>query len=181
MLPRLGRRIRKMRSRIFFAIATSSFQRPCFGTCKTNSEEEALAFWQTQAPNLSAARAFAFAASSSRLFGGALVSSARRRRVEMPAISSTAASNAPSFAFDGLLRPLIFLTNWSEATRISSEVTGGSKLIRAVSIDPTLCGKICVRSRRAPYLPTPPAGKIAARAPCEPDLQSPRHAGNPSL
>jgi hypothetical protein len=76
--------------------------------------------WQTQALNLSAARAFAFAASSSRFFGGAFVSSARRRRVEMPAISSTAASNAPSFAFDGLLKPLIFLTNWSEAARISS-------------------------------------------------------------
>ncbi len=82
--------------------------------------------------HLSAARAFAFAASSSRFFGGALVSSARRRRVEMPAISSTAASNAPSFAFDGLLKPLIFLTNWSEAARISSEVTGGSKLKRVL-------------------------------------------------
>src|SRR6266446_7720121 len=93
---------------------------------------EAQAFWQTQAPNLSAARAFAFAASSSRFFGGALASSARRRRVEMPAISSTAASSAPSFAFDGLLKALIFLTNWSEAARISSEVTGGSKLKRVL-------------------------------------------------
>ena len=46
----------------------------------------------------------------------------------MPAISSTAARNSASFAFDGLLNPLIFLTNWSEAARISSEVTGGSKL-----------------------------------------------------
>src|SRR5260370_42245461 len=88
--------------------------------------------WLPQGPDLSAARAFAFAASSSRLFGGAFVSSARRRRVEMPAISSTAASNAPSFAFDGLLKPLIFLTNWSEAARISSEVTGGSKLKRVL-------------------------------------------------
>src|SRR6266852_7649497 len=88
--------------------------------------------WLPQGPNLSAARAFAFAASSSRLFGGAFVSSARRRRVEMPAISSTAASNAPSFAFDGLLKPLIFLTNWSEAARISSEVMGGSKLKRVL-------------------------------------------------
>jgi len=26
------------------------------------------------------------------------------------------------------VKPLIFLTNWSEAARISSEVTGGSKL-----------------------------------------------------
>src|SRR6266851_10071240 len=84
--------------------------------------------WQTQARNLSAARAFAFAASSSLLFGGAFVSSEQRRRVEMPAISSIAARNAPSFAFDGLLKPLIFLTNCSEAARTSSSVTGGSKL-----------------------------------------------------
>jgi hypothetical protein len=86
--------------------------------------------WQTQVPNLSAARALALAASSSRFFGGALVSSERRRRVETPATSSTAARNAPSFAFDGLLNPLIFLTNCSEAARISSSVTGGSKLKR---------------------------------------------------
>jgi hypothetical protein len=50
----------------------------------------------------------------------------------MPAISSTAARNAPSLAFDGLLKPLIFLTNWSEAARISSGVTGGSKLKRGL-------------------------------------------------
>ena len=86
----------------------------------------------TQAPSLSAARAFAFAASSSRLFGAAFVWSERRRRVEMPAISFTAARNKASFAFDGLLKPLIFLTNWSEAARISSEVTGGSKLKRVL-------------------------------------------------
>ena len=41
---------------------------------------------------------------------------------------STAARNEASFAFDGLLKPLIFRTNWSEAARISSGVTGGSKL-----------------------------------------------------
>jgi PhnB protein len=35
-------------------------------------------------------------------------------------------------AFDGLLKPLIFLTNWSEAARISSAVTGGSKLKRVL-------------------------------------------------
>jgi hypothetical protein len=50
----------------------------------------------------------------------------------MPAISSTAAANKPSFAFDGLLKPLIFRTNWSEAARISSSVTGGSKLKRVL-------------------------------------------------
>src|SRR5271167_3035058 len=82
----------------------------------------------TYAPNRWAARAFAFAASSSLFLGGALVSSERRRRAEMTATSSTAARNAASLAFDGLLKPLIFLTNWSEAARTSSSVTGGSKL-----------------------------------------------------
>ena len=48
----------------------------------------------------------------------------------MSAIASTAAKNESSFAFDGLLKPLIFLTNWSEAARISSAVTGGSRLNR---------------------------------------------------
>src|ERR1700680_3511728 len=88
--------------------------------------------WPVHAPNLSAARAFAFAASSCRLLGGAFVSSERRSRVEIPAISSTAARNEPSFACDGLLNPLIFLTNWSEAARISSGVTGGLKLKRVL-------------------------------------------------
>jgi hypothetical protein len=46
----------------------------------------------------------------------------------MLAMSSTAASKAPSLARDGLLKPLIFLTNCSDAARISSSVTGGSKL-----------------------------------------------------
>jgi hypothetical protein len=82
----------------------------------------------TQSPNLAAARAFAFVASSSRFFGGAFVSSEWRKRLETEAISSTAARNASSFAFDGLLKPLIFLTNWSDEARISSVVTGGSKL-----------------------------------------------------
>src|SRR5437588_7783040 len=86
-----------------------------------------MTFLATQAPNLSAARAFAFRASSSRFFGDALVWSECRRRVETPAISSTAARKAPSFAFDGWLKPLIFLTNCSDAARISSPVTGGSK------------------------------------------------------
>ena len=39
-----------------------------------------------------------------------------------------AAMNAASFALDGLLKPLIFLTNCNEAARTSSGVTGGSKL-----------------------------------------------------
>jgi len=82
--------------------------------------------------SLWAARILAFAASSSRLFGGALVSSERRKLVEMRVISSMADRNAASFAFDGLLNPLIFLTNWREAARISSAVTGGSKLNRGL-------------------------------------------------
>jgi hypothetical protein len=83
---------------------------------------------RTQDPNRPAARAFAFAASAARSFGGALVSSVWRRRVETAAISSTAAKKGASFTFDGLWIPLIFRTNWSEDARISSEVTGGSKL-----------------------------------------------------
>jgi len=58
--------------------------------------------WKSQAPNLSAARAFAPAASSSRFFGGAFVSSERRRQVEISAISLMAARNEASFVFDGL-------------------------------------------------------------------------------
>ena len=46
----------------------------------------------------------------------------------MPAMASIAELNASSFAFEGLLNPLIFLTNCSDAARTSSGVTGGSKL-----------------------------------------------------
>jgi hypothetical protein len=67
-------------------------------------------------------------ASSSRFFGGELASRERRSVAEILAISSTAARNEASFAFEGLLNPVIFLTNWIEADRISSAVTGGSKL-----------------------------------------------------
>jgi hypothetical protein len=85
-------------------------------------------FVRTQDPNRPAARAFAFAASAARSFGGALVSSAWRRRVETAVISSTAAKKGASLTFDGLWIPLIFRTNCSEEARTSSEVTGGSKL-----------------------------------------------------
>jgi hypothetical protein len=44
------------------------------------------------------------------------------------ATSSTARLNASSLAFDGLVKPLIFRTNCSDAARTSSSVTGGSKL-----------------------------------------------------
>ncbi len=58
---------------------------------------------------------------------GAPVSSERRRRLAESAIS-LAVLNAASFAFEGLLNPLILRTNCSEAARTSSSVTGGSKL-----------------------------------------------------
>ena len=79
-------------------------------------------------PNLSTDRAFAFAASSSRLLARASVSRERKSLVEARATSSTATRNDRSFVFEGLLKPLIFRTNWSEAARISSSVAGGSKL-----------------------------------------------------
>src|SRR5215475_8802617 len=41
-----------------------------------------------------------------------------------------AALKAASLALEGLLKPLILRTNWIEAARISSSVTGGSKLKR---------------------------------------------------
>src|ERR1700746_2142403 len=75
-------------------------------------------------PNLSAARALALAAASSRFLGGALVSSECRRRNEMPEISSTAAANAASFGLDGLLKPLILRTNCRDAARTSSSEVG---------------------------------------------------------
>jgi hypothetical protein len=63
------------------------------------------------APNLTADRAFALAASSSRFFGGAAVWSDSNNRLEAAATSSIAAIKASSFAFDGLVKPLIFRTN----------------------------------------------------------------------
>jgi hypothetical protein len=95
-----------------------------------SDSRERIVWREPQSPNLAAARAFAFAASSSRFFDGALVSSERSNRAETPATSSTAARNEASFAFDGLVNPQIFLTNCSDAARTSSSVTGGSKLKR---------------------------------------------------
>src|SRR5437660_8644861 len=95
--------------------------------------EDVRADWTgTLARNLSADRVFALAASCSRFFGCAFVSRERRRLVETWAICSTAAENECSFAFDGWLNPLIFLTNCMEASRISSSVAGGSKLNRVL-------------------------------------------------
>jgi hypothetical protein len=45
-------------------------------------------------------------------------------------VSSIAALNAASFAFDGALNPLSLRTNCIDAERISSSVAGGSKLNR---------------------------------------------------
>src|SRR3712207_4679175 len=59
-----------------------------------------------QLANLRAARARAFAASTSRFLGGALVSSEASSLLEAAATSSTAAKKATSLALDGLLQPL---------------------------------------------------------------------------
>jgi hypothetical protein len=48
------------------------------------------------------------------------------------AISSTARTNAASFAFDGCVEPLTLRTYWSAAAWISSSVAGGSKLWRVL-------------------------------------------------
>ena len=53
-----------------------------------------------------------------------------------------AAWNAASFAFDGLLKPLTFRTNCNEAARISSSVTGGSKLNRVLMFLHTICSVV---------------------------------------
>ena len=74
----------------------------------------------------SAARALAFAASTSRSFGGADVTNRSSSPADTRVTSSTASSNASAFACDGLVKPLILRTYWSEAARISSSVARGS-------------------------------------------------------
>src|SRR5438477_11531890 len=81
-----------------------------------------------RAPNRSADRAFASAATSSRFRGGAVVLHASIRRRATAAVSSTARLNAASFALLGALNPVSLRTNCSDASRISSSVAGGSKL-----------------------------------------------------
>jgi hypothetical protein len=73
-------------------------------------------------------RALALIASSSRFFGGAVVSSDASKRLAICVMSSTAASNVTSFAFEGLVKPLILRTNCNAAARTSSSVAAGSKL-----------------------------------------------------
>ncbi len=65
----------------------------------------------------------------------------------MRATSSTAVRNTASFAFEGLLKPLIFLTYWSEAARISSGVTGGSQLKSILIFRHILADLIGIRTR----------------------------------
>src|SRR6185369_11834584 len=80
------------------------------------------------APKRAANLARALTASTSRLRGSAVVTRESMRTRAEAATSSTAFSNAASLALDGTLKPLSFRTNWSEASRISTSVAGGSKL-----------------------------------------------------
>jgi len=75
-----------------------------------------------------ALRARAFAASASRSFGGAFVTSSPSSRAEISATSSTARSNASALAREGFVKPLILRTYWRAAARTSSSLAGGSKL-----------------------------------------------------
>jgi hypothetical protein len=79
-------------------------------------------------PNLTADRARSFSDSISRLRGPAVVTNDRISAVADAVTSSTARSNATPFDLDGLVNPQSFLTNWSDASRISASVAGGSKL-----------------------------------------------------
>jgi hypothetical protein len=79
-------------------------------------------------PNRAADLARARAASTSRSRGSAAVTRASTRTRAVAATSSTARSKAALLALDGVLNPLSFLTNWSDAARISSSDAGGWKL-----------------------------------------------------
>jgi len=80
------------------------------------------------------ARARAFAVSSSLFFGTVVDLSESKRLADILLISSTAEKKTASFAFDGLLKPLIFLTNCSDAAPISASVTGGWKLNKVLML-----------------------------------------------
>src|SRR5262245_43464411 len=79
-------------------------------------------------PKRTAARCFARSASTARSRGGALVASEWSSTRATEAVSSTARLKAFSFSCEGRLKPVSLRTNWSDAARISSSVTGGSKL-----------------------------------------------------
>jgi hypothetical protein len=68
------------------------------------------------------------AASVSRFFGGALVTSFDRRSVVISETASTASSKASWLACEGLVEPLTLRTYCSAEAWISSSVAGGSKL-----------------------------------------------------
>jgi hypothetical protein len=84
--------------------------------------------------NRRAERNCALAASSSLFLVGEFVVKEFKRLREAASISSIARKKAASLDFDGLLNPLTFLTNWRAAARISSSVTGGSKLNRVLML-----------------------------------------------
>ena len=79
-------------------------------------------------------RSFALRASSSRLRGGAWISSEAINRRAAAVTSSTAWLNAASFTRDGRVVPLNFRTNCNAEARISSSVAGGSKLARVLML-----------------------------------------------
>jgi hypothetical protein len=79
-------------------------------------------------PKRTAARAFRFAASTSRSRAGADVTSASSRRSVAAVTSATARSKASWLACDGAFMPLTLRTYCSAAASISSRVVGGSKL-----------------------------------------------------
>ena len=87
----------------------------------------------------------ALAASSSRFFGGCVVSSESMSSRAHAAIELTARSKTTSLRFDGLVDPLSLRTNWSAASRISSSVAGGSKLNKGLMFRHMACsGNVCV-------------------------------------
>ncbi len=79
-------------------------------------------------PKRFADRALAFNASVSLFRGSACVTRLAISFRAVAATSATASSKAASLDLDGTEKPLSFRTNWSEASRISSSVAGGSKL-----------------------------------------------------
>src|SRR5262249_17007465 len=79
-------------------------------------------------PKRTTARCLARSASTARSRGGALVTSECRSSRATSVVRSTARRNAASFICDGRLKPESLRTNWSAAARISSSLTGGSKL-----------------------------------------------------
>lgn len=105
-----------------------------FLSCMVRLHRASMALQERRSPNLATERARAFAASTSRLRGSADVVSAAISVRAVAATSSTARSNAASLLLDGILKPLSFLTNCSDASRISISVAGGSKLNRVLML-----------------------------------------------